>query len=288
MWIKPIIIPVIIISIITYLIVLVCTEHHQRRRLEEMTRAFLLTISMGGACIAVLYLMHRSYQLSRLYLLIYMACEFTMLMMIRDFMRLKNKHNISAEQVLLIAQTPSKIKDAEHTLIAHKRNANIIAHVIVSDFDDFCKTAHDTELVNTAFDTAYIYMPDITYEEFLKFLHYFETMGVTCIHQLPQKIPYDYHCKTAIYGGYPVFKYMQHDYPSWMFAVKRIVDVIGAIVGLCITAILFLIFAPLIKLDSKGPVFFKQPRVGRNGRVFNIIKFRSMCDEAEAMKRQLN
>lgn len=70
-------------------------------------------------------------------------------------------------------------------------------------------------------------------------------------------------------------------------AVKRTVDVVGASVGLLITAPVALLVALGIKLDSTGPVFFRQARVGRDGRRFNMIKFRSMYNGAEAQRAAL-
>lgn len=63
--------------------------------------------------------------------------------------------------------------------------------------------------------------------------------------------------------------------------VKRFFDVIGAVCGLIILSPVFLVIAILIRLDSKGPVFFTQERLGKNGKVFNIIKFRTMIVNAE-------
>ena len=68
---------------------------------------------------------------------------------------------------------------------------------------------------------------------------------------------------------------------SWRLAVKRLVDIIGALVGLVITGIAYVFVAPAIKHASPGPVIFKQKRVGRNGRVFDMYKFRSMYLDAE-------
>ncbi|WP_219834876.1 sugar transferase [Paenibacillus sp. R14(2021)] len=68
---------------------------------------------------------------------------------------------------------------------------------------------------------------------------------------------------------------------------KRILDLIGSIVGIILTACLFLVLYPLIKLDSKGPVLFAQDRVGINGRVFKIYKFRTMIVDAEEQKKKL-
>lgn len=68
---------------------------------------------------------------------------------------------------------------------------------------------------------------------------------------------------------------------------KFLLDYLGGIVGFCIFVVAYIILAPLIKLDSKGPVLFKQQRVGRNGRLFNCYKFRSMVVDAESKKKSL-
>jgi lipopolysaccharide/colanic/teichoic acid biosynthesis glycosyltransferase len=65
---------------------------------------------------------------------------------------------------------------------------------------------------------------------------------------------------------------------------KRTLDVLVAGTALALTAPLFLAAAIAVKLNSRGPVFFRQERVGRGGGVFHILKFRSMVADAEAQK----
>ena len=72
-----------------------------------------------------------------------------------------------------------------------------------------------------------------------------------------------------------------------MIALKRAMDILGGLVGLTITAVVTIILGPLIKLESPGPLFFSQKRVGRNGRIFKIYKFRSMYQDAEERKKEL-
>ena len=62
---------------------------------------------------------------------------------------------------------------------------------------------------------------------------------------------------------------------------------LGAIVGLVFMTIAMIFVAPAIKIESKGPLFFKQKRVGKNGRYFYIYKFRSMYIDAEERKKEL-
>ena len=69
--------------------------------------------------------------------------------------------------------------------------------------------------------------------------------------------------------------------------IKRTMDICGSLVGLLLTAILFLFIAPAIYIKSPGPIFFKQKRIGLNGKVFNMYKFRSMYMDAEKRKAEL-
>lgn len=68
---------------------------------------------------------------------------------------------------------------------------------------------------------------------------------------------------------------------------KRILDCVGGLLGSLVFLILSPVISLAIKLDSPGPVLFRQKRVGRNGRVFHILKFRTMYQDAEARKQEL-
>ncbi|NFF65039.1 sugar transferase [Clostridium sporogenes] len=65
------------------------------------------------------------------------------------------------------------------------------------------------------------------------------------------------------------------------FVIKKIIDLLGSIIGLILLSPILIITAIAIKLDSKGPVFFIQERVGKNEQAFNMYKFRSMVIDAE-------
>ena len=69
--------------------------------------------------------------------------------------------------------------------------------------------------------------------------------------------------------------------------MKRLLDLVGALVGCVFLGILTVIVGPMIKLESPGPIFFAQKRVGRNGRIFKMYKFRSMYADAEERKKEL-
>jgi exopolysaccharide biosynthesis polyprenyl glycosylphosphotransferase len=74
-------------------------------------------------------------------------------------------------------------------------------------------------------------------------------------------------------------------------AIKRIFDLVASVTGLLLVSPLLLVIAMLVKVEARGPVFFRQPRIGKTGDTFGMLKFRSMVDGADDMKddlRELN
>jgi len=69
---------------------------------------------------------------------------------------------------------------------------------------------------------------------------------------------------------------------------KRLFDIVCSFSGLVILSPLFILISVLIKIDSPGPIFFFQKRMGRDGRPFNLIKFRSMTVVHDPQECQFN
>ena len=86
---------------------------------------------------------------------------------------------------------------------------------------------------------------------------------------------------------YPVLAFSSRLFDYRMVQMKRMVDILGALVGLLFTLIIGVVLAPFLLLESPGPLIFCQKRVGVNGRVFNFYKFRSMYADAEERKKEL-
>jgi exopolysaccharide biosynthesis polyprenyl glycosylphosphotransferase len=76
--------------------------------------------------------------------------------------------------------------------------------------------------------------------------------------------------------------------PRSSLVLKRTLDLVGGTIALIAAAPVLLVLTALIKLDSRGPVLFRQERIGRDGQRFRICKFRSMVPDAEARKEELN
>ena len=88
-------------------------------------------------------------------------------------------------------------------------------------------------------------------------------------------------------GGYTVITASLNVAGSTQLMIKRLMDIAGGLVGCLITLFIFIIFGPVIYINSPGPIFFSQERVGRNGRKFKMYKFRTMYPDAEERKKEL-
>ncbi len=92
-------------------------------------------------------------------------------------------------------------------------------------------------------------------------------------------------------GGVPLISVQEIAFSRTALVIKRIIDVVGAVVGLVLGAPFFGLIALAIRLDSPGPVFYRQVRVGYKGKLFMVYKFRSMrvgADQEQESLRELN
>lgn len=75
--------------------------------------------------------------------------------------------------------------------------------------------------------------------------------------------------------------------PIYYNFIKRVIDILGALFGIVLLSPIMLIAAVAIKMDSEGSIFFTQDRVGQNGRIFKMFKFRTMVIDAEELREKL-
>lgn len=88
-------------------------------------------------------------------------------------------------------------------------------------------------------------------------------------------------------ADYVVLTNLTHDVSAAELVIKRLMDITGGLIGTICMLLMALILTPIIKIESPGPVFFKQERIGKNGKKFYMIKFRSMYMDAEERKAEL-
>jgi exopolysaccharide biosynthesis polyprenyl glycosylphosphotransferase len=87
--------------------------------------------------------------------------------------------------------------------------------------------------------------------------------------------------------GQPILVFRTTPEASWQSVLKRVLDLVGAVLGLVLGGVFWATLALLVKLTSPGPIFFRQQRSGLNGRPFVMYKFRTMVTNAEQLKQEL-
>jgi exopolysaccharide biosynthesis polyprenyl glycosylphosphotransferase len=142
-------------------------------------------------------------------------------------------------------------------------------------------------LITDPFDEVFINTPNIPQREIQDIIIGFQEMGVVTHYNL--ELPDVGRASSSVgdFMDYTVISYSMFHSSYKRLIIKRVIDIIGGLVGLILTGIITLFLAPAIKLDSPGPVFFSQVRIGKNGRRFKIYKFRSMYTDAEERKKEL-
>ncbi|MCR5639873.1 MAG: sugar transferase [Lachnospiraceae bacterium] len=93
--------------------------------------------------------------------------------------------------------------------------------------------------------------------------------------------------KMDTFGNYVVLTTSMHIASARQLFLKRCLDILGGVVGMLICFVFVIIFGPIIKKQSPGPIFYKSVRIGRNGRRFVFYKFRSMYVGADQMLDEL-
>ena len=119
------------------------------------------------------------------------------------------------------------------------------------------------------------------------FLERAETVGKTCKIILNINENSLSKCEFSRLEGLPLVVLHPVTLDPDQLLLKRLLDLVGATVGMGLNMLLFPIVALAIKLDSPGPIFFRQFRVGENGRRFGLYKYRSMYRDAESRKQEL-
>lgn len=188
----------------------------------------------------------------------------------------------------IISQLKSQEELEEYTLrIAivdqDLRGTQVGGYPVVSTLEDLMEDAQ-REIV----DVAYINVPYDSGRSLEKYIEEFEEMGIPV--QLNINVlegQEGFSRSIDMLGNMPVVSFAPRFFDYNKLVMKRVIDVIGALVGLVITAVVAIFVVPAIKLESPGPALFRQKRVGKNGRYFYIYKFRSMYQDAEARKAEL-
>lgn len=288
---------------IVYLIIKPNQNFFKRKFFSELCANMKTNIITAALMATVAYLIDDARDYSRFVYLATMCFSFCWMQLSHIIYRwyvLKYRPYNSMTRKMLIITTSERVEEVVHNIIKEKVWNLWITGIIVVDKDMIGKQVENISIVanrSTMFDYAvrevvdevFISMPEGPDQQIQRLVKKFEEMGITVdlnirLYELDvdSRVKYLNHI-----GGYPAVTFAQRDVTVFMIFIKRVLDILGGIVGLIFTGIITLVLGPMIKLESPGPLFFSQKRVGRNGRIFKIYKFRSMYADAEERKKEL-
>ena len=198
---------------------------------------------------------------------------------------------------IMVVTTKERAEQTLIGLLQPYRDYKIVAVVLYDSTDNHIKTIHKIPVVSGKNQIIQYVRENVVDEVFIDLKGYEESseklsnilvsMGFVVHINLTQFTSNMENKKVQGFGKYVVLSSGMKFASAWQILLKRLMDICGALVGLVITGIAFVIFGPIIKHQSPGPILFAQTRVGRNGREFKIYKFRTMYPDAEARKKEL-
>ncbi|MDF2943989.1 MAG: undecaprenyl-phosphate glucose phosphotransferase [Herbinix sp.] len=223
----------------------------------------------------------------------FLVSEYVLLMLSALFQRVIVKNNIKSSPRTLLLGDIKKYDRFINYVKKSNLNLNIVGYVALDgegeqegnlgNIEDLEKILHDNGI-----DYVYIMDQRSNTMDFNPHIGVCLDMGVTVGLIMDFNYPIEAHSYIGSMGNYPVVTYHTVVLNSVSRAIKRSMDIIGSIVGIIGFSPFMLLAAIAIKIeDAKGPIIFKQLRIGRNGRQFYIYKFRSMSANAEDKKKDL-
>lgn len=276
-------------------------EFLKRGILVEFVAVIKFNIFMELAILAFLFMMQRSAGVSRLVMGYFAVLDVLIVWGVRIGMKKALRVYFTAKsnivKIMIITKESVLDKTVSSLKAAMDINYEIVALACVDAdhkgmmIDGVKVNADGQDVLDLArqipLDEVFINLPEEDKEYVKHIIYDLESMGVACHYNIdiierPQK-----EVIVGNFAGYTVVTYSINHFDYRRMAVKRLIDIVGGLVGCVLTAVITPFVAIAIRVDSPGPIFFAQTRIGKNGRRFKIYKFRSMYTDAEERKKEL-
>lgn len=260
---------------------------------DELTSLFLATVMASIAQAGLLYLTYRD--LSRALFLVFILFAFILTFLFRIIYRLifrsRVLSSVQQRRILVIGAGPVGRQVAEHVTEYEGLGLSLVG--FLDDDKNKRSTCNDilgdlnearTVIAREKVDDVVLALPRYAFNR--------TSVLVSELHDLPVKVwvvP-DYfalalnRASMEELAGIPMIDLRAPALSDYQRMVKRIFDVVVTCAAMPLALPVMLITAVAIRIESPGPVFFKQKRVGENGRIFEMYKFRSMVENAEEMR----
>ncbi len=273
----------------------------KRGNAAELGQSLKHALTVIGAFLIATFVLHQQHIISRRYIVLVMVLYMITTFPTRMLAKKAVMHRLritKQKSAMVVITTSSMIKDVINNLTKSElydffisgivlvdrnvKNRKIAGIPVLENNDDILG-----QLSRDWVDEVFIYLPEeLALSEDAK--EKLISMGVTthyCLAELQDDTWGERHVQSI--GDYAVVTSGMKIVNPKDLLYKRLLDIVGAIVGCIICGILFIFVAPAIYVKSPGPIFFSQTRIGKNGKPFKIYKFRSMYMDAEERKAAL-
>ena len=273
----------------------------KRGYLKELTATVKHNFIVVAVCALVLFVFKRSEEISR-FVVLYAGCINVVLTFLTRIIYKKILKKVLSKRMyktLLIISSKDKIEEIVKKYTSLEINTFHVVGLVITD--DATMVGQEIEGIPVV--CPFVDSPDYAGREWIDEVllminpnnqaeidtwKKLSETGIT-IHLCLSNI-YDIDNRPKIaqqFAGMPVLTTSINNASTKEIIMKRIIDLCGGLVGSLITIILAIVFGPIIFISSPGNIFFTQDRIGKNGKHFKIIKFRTMYLDAEERKKDL-
>ncbi len=280
------------------------SRHFSRRGyFEEFVAVCKEQIMFSVAWVLCLYLMHAANILSRLvfvyFIVINIFLTYAGHLLLRQYLMKVFKYSQYSSRILLVT-TRGQADGIIDNILRYKEWARVVAGLVLLDGGSVGQEISGIPVVaESSSFMGYVVRHEID-EVFIAdsnrkhmgmiepWIRDLEQMGIIVDVNI-DIFDIDVHGKRTLnrVGKYAVVTFARNLFSTREMMAKRLLDIVGSLVGMVLLGVATIFVAPAIKLESPGPVFFRQTRVGKNGRKFTFYKFRSMYQDAEQRKKAL-
>ena len=270
----------------------------RRGYLKELKYVLTYNIELLAVVLAFLFFSKQSAEYSRIIIALFFGFNNLFVYLVRCLRKhhlcKRNSNDAKKERMLLVTDY-ARAKELVDGLQTYNYSSSSIHGIAIIDRDIKGEKIGDSEVVANATDMYDYVRTNIIDEIFVsvknadtnEIVNKFLIMGVTVhvdingiISNVPNPSIKKINSYTVLTTGINIMSTKQR-------IIKRLFDIFVSLFGAIFAFLLMIIVGPIIKIQSPGPIFFKQTRVGRNGRLFKMYKFRSMYMDAEERKKEL-
>lgn len=279
----------------------VCNTGDFRSTYRQLLVRYMRAVALGLAILLLGVFLFKLQFIARSFVVMFGATNLLFLVLARylvmETIAFVRSKRVDGHRVVVIGCGEQAVRYAQSIKSQPPWNVKLLGHVSVpgetiapSIETHLASVEHLEELLNSnPVDEVLFAYPELESEALANALHACDERGVDVLLPLPPSIPQRSRVEIASIDGFdlPLLGLRRTPSSEVALAGKRAIDIAGSGLGLLLAGPVMIATAIAIKLSSKGPVFFKQNRSGRNGRTFTMFKFRSMVVDAEERKAKL-